>query len=265
MLPFVIAVSNQRDTTGIELAPLDARSLALSALLGTHPPALPARALVALAELFAIAGGTMRTALSRMVASGELALDDGRYRLAGRLLDRQRSQDVGRRDPGEEWDATWHTVVVAPDQRRLPERRRFRATMSDHRVGELRPDIWMRPANLDPPPADHDMIITTGVLSGSDPILLCARLWNLDALRARGDALLSGLRRLADETDWSDPHSIPEVFTFSAAVVRYLRDDPLLPRQLSPAGWPATALRRDYDAVERSLQQLLHQFLTASR
>jgi phenylacetic acid degradation operon negative regulatory protein len=265
MLPLAITVSKRRDTVAVELAPLDARSLALSALLGTHPPSLPARALVALAELFGIAGGTMRTALSRMVANGELAADDGRYRLAGRLLDRQRSQDIGRRDPTGTWDGTWHTIVVAPDQRRLPERRRFRASMSDHRFGELRPDIWMRPANLDAPPAGHDLIVTTGTLPGSDPVQLCARLWDLDGLRARGDALLAGLRRLADRSDWSDPRSIPEVFTFSAAVVRYLRDDPLLPRELAPAGWPATALRPDYDAVERSLQQLLHQFLTASR
>ncbi|HEY6799351.1 MAG TPA: hypothetical protein VI121_01815 [Agromyces sp.] len=257
-------MSNGRDTRALELAPLDARSLALSALLGTHPPVLPARALVALADLFGIAGGTMRTALSRMGANGELVLADGRYRLAGRLLDRQRSQDIGRRDPAEAWDGTWHTLVVVPDQRRLPERRRFRAVMSDHRFGELRPDIWMRPANLDPPPHDHDVIVTTGALSGTDPGLLCARLWDLDSLRVRGDALLSELRRQRDESDWSDPRSIPGIFTFSAAVVRYLRDDPLLPPQLAPADWPAASLRVEYDVAEGRLQHLLHGFLRAA-
>src|SRR3954449_1313936 len=103
MLPFAIAVSKLRDTqmTGdLGLAPLDARSVALSVLLGSHPPVLPARALVALAELFGIAGGTMRPALSRMVAAGELEAIEGRYRLAGRLLDRQRAQDIGRRQSG---------------------------------------------------------------------------------------------------------------------------------------------------------------------
>jgi phenylacetic acid degradation operon negative regulatory protein len=66
----------------LELQPLDARSVALSVLLGSHPPALPARALVALAELFGIAGGTMRTALSRMVAARELSASHGFSELA---------------------------------------------------------------------------------------------------------------------------------------------------------------------------------------
>ena len=57
---------------------LNARSLALSVLLGSHPPELPARAFVSLATLFGIAAGTMRTAISRMLAAGELAAVDGR-------------------------------------------------------------------------------------------------------------------------------------------------------------------------------------------
>ena len=271
MLPFAIDVSKVRDINevgvapgGSGLRPLDARSIALSVLLGSHPPVLPARALVALAELFGIAGGTMRTALSRMVAGGELELVDGRYRLTGRLLDRQRAQDIGRRGPGDAWDGGWHTVVAARHQRQLAERRRFRATLGQHRFGELRPDIWMRPANLEPPPADAETIVTTGALSGADPVQLCRRLWDLDALRKRGDDLRSGLRRLTAGADWSDPSSIPAVFTFSAAVVRYLRDDPVLPVALTPEGWPATALRADYDAAEQRLQHLLHGFLTAA-
>jgi phenylacetic acid degradation operon negative regulatory protein len=268
MLPSAIAMSKVRDTgrhldvPGLQ--PLDARSIALSVLLGSHPPVLPARALVALAELFGIAGGTMRTALSRMVAAGELAVTDGRYRLAGRLLDRQRAQDIGRRGPGHRWDGSWHTVVAARDQRDLSERRRFRARLTEHRFGELRPDIWMRPANLDPPPAEPDVIVTSGALSGADPVELCARLWDLDALDSRGRALLTELRRLVDSADWADPRSIPAIFTLSAAVVRHLRGDPLLPVELSPDSWPAAALRIEYDCAEQRLQHLLRGFLSAA-
>ena len=39
----------------------------------------------------------MRTALSRMVAAGELSVDDDGYRLVGRLLERKAAQDIGRR------------------------------------------------------------------------------------------------------------------------------------------------------------------------
>lgn len=257
-------MSKARDIDDPDLRPLDARSIALSVLLGTHPPVLPARALVALAELFGIASGTMRTALSRMVAAGELELDDGRYRLTGRLLDRQRAQDTGRRGPGDTWDGRWHIVIAARDQRQLAERRRFRARLGEHRFGELRPDIWMRPANLAPPPADPQMLLTTGAVSGADQVELCRRLWSLDPLRRRGDDLRSGLRRITDAADWSDPASIPAIFTYSAAVVRYLRDDPLLPAALAPERWPADALRAEYDAAEQRLQRLLHGFLTGA-
>jgi phenylacetic acid degradation operon negative regulatory protein len=263
MLPCLIAVSKERDSTDdtLSLEPLDARSLALSALLGSHPPMLPARALVALAELFGIAGGTMRTALSRMVAAGELAADGGRYRLAGRLLDRQHAQDIGRRRPQRRWNGDWHTVIAAADQRQLADRRRFRASMANHRFGELRPDIWMRPANLDPPSPTPDVIVITGTLAGADPIELRDRLWDIATMRRRGAVLSATVDRLRAETDWSDPASIPEVFVTSAAVVRYLRDEPLLPPGLSPPDWPADELRPAYDALEQQLQALLRTFL----
>ena len=63
--------------------------------------------------------------------------------------------------------------------------------------------------------------------------------------------------------DWSDPTEIPDVFVTSAAVVRYLRDEPLLPAELTPADWPATPLRPAYDALEQAFQRLLRSFLTA--
>jgi phenylacetic acid degradation operon negative regulatory protein len=270
MLPFQIVVSKDGDiqfenelADELGLEPLDARSLALSVLLGSHPPVLPARALVALAELFGIAGGTMRTALSRMVAAGELTAADGRYRLAGRLLERQRAQDIGRTQPGERWDGGWHTVIAAADQRQLADRRRFRNVIANHRFGELRPDIWMRPANLPGPSPAPDWIVTTGPIAGVDPADLRDRLWDVEALGRRGTALLATAARLHTDIDWSDPAEIPRVFVASAAVVRFLRDEPLLPAELTPAGWPATRLRPVYDALERAFQTLLRTFLTA--
>jgi phenylacetic acid degradation operon negative regulatory protein len=270
MLPFLIVVSKERDINRagvgwqgeLGLEPLDARSLALSVLLGSHPPVLPARALVSLAELFGIAGGTMRTALSRMVAAGELEADDGRYRLAGRMLERQRAQDIGRRQPTDRWDGTWHTVIAAADQRQLADRRRFRALMANHRFGELRPDIWMRPANLPVPAPARDWIVTTGPITGADPSVLRNRLWDIEALDRRGTALLAIVTRLQTDTDWTDPASIPDVFLASAAVVRYLRDDPLLPSELTARDWPASRLRPVYDALEQAFQGLLRSFLT---
>src|SRR4051812_7185840 len=73
--------------------PLTARSIVASMLLGMDPPESSGRMLVRSGELFGVAEGTVRTALSRMLAAGELeTAGDGRYRLAGPLLARQARQ-----------------------------------------------------------------------------------------------------------------------------------------------------------------------------
>jgi len=261
MLRSVITVSKFGDVGGSDLRPLSARSLALSVLLGSHPPEMPARALVDLAVLFGMAGGTMRTALSRSVVAGEVTARDGSYRLTQRLLDRQLAQDIGRRPPPEPWDRRWHTVVAASDQRELAERRRFRLVMDNHRFGELRPDIWMRPANLPMPTVEPEWIATTAPVGGVDADRLVDRLWNRHTIAAAAVHLLAEMDRLRRECDWEDARSIPALFLLSATVVRFLRSDPLLPTELVPDDWPISELRDTYDRFERDHQQLLHQFL----
>ena len=263
MLHSTIAVSENRNADH-PTGPLDARSLALSALLGTHPPVLPGRALTALAELFQIAPGTMRTALSRMVAAGELALSDGRYHLAGRLLDRQRAQDLGRRAPATPWDGSWHTMTAVDAQRPLAERRRLRRSMADHRMGELRPDVWMRPANLDAPSIDG-WACTTGPMTGADPADLAGRLWDLDALAGTAERWRAALAAVAGPIRHGAPEAIAPAFHVAAGVVRFLRADPLLPAALLPAGWPVDRLRAAYDTVEGDLQAALRSFFRAAQ
>jgi phenylacetic acid degradation operon negative regulatory protein len=272
MLHFVIVSNNVRDASDAReldaatgLRQLNARSLALSALLGTHPPTLPARSLVALAELFGIAGGTMRTALSRMVTAGEVDVDTGWYRLTGRLLERQHAQDVGRRPPATAWDGRWHTAIAAADQRGLADRRQFRSALTDHRFGELRPDTWLRPANLPAPELGSAAFLVTGTLGRSDESALVARLWDLDAIGASAGRLLERIARLRADVDLRDHAAIPETFTVSAAIVRFLRSEPLLPSALTSPNWPVHDLRRAYDDLERDLQATLRDFLSADR
>lgn len=239
--------------------PLNARSLALSVLLGTHPPELPTRAFVALAELFGIAPGTMRTALSRLVAAGDVDLDDGSYRLVGRHLERQRDQDIGRTRPTS-WDGTWHTVVV-DDRRSAADRRAFRSVMGTHRFGELRPGAWLRPANLPAPAPREGWVVTTGALSGDPDHELAGRLWDLDALADRAEELLDALADVADGAAADDdPVTIPPRFHVAATVLRFLRDEPLLPTELVGPRWPADVLRRRYHDAETVLLAQLRRF-----
>lgn len=246
------------------LRPLNARSLALSALLGTHPPRLPARAFVAFAELFEIPGGTMRTALSRMVAKGEVVHEQAHYRLAGRLLDLQRAQDAGRRAPDPDWNGTWHMIVVIAEHRRATERRQFRGLMANHRFGELRPETWVRPNNLGPPPTGADWICSSGTVEGIPPEVLARRIWDLERLASAAGRFVRRLDEVEALTNWADPRSIPHIFTLAAGVVRFLRSDPLLPAELVPEDWPFDELRLRYDSFEQAHQRQLRAFLRSA-
>lgn len=244
--------------TRLEIRPLTTRSLILSALLGSHPPRLPSSALVALAELFHIRPGTTRTALSRLVAQGELESDAGSYRLAGRLLTRQREQDSGRLLPDTNWQGEWVTVVVTAERRTMAERRAFRASMAGARMGELRPDVWMRPANLAAVERLDNTVVTTGPIDAEDPGELVARLWPLDDLHRRAQALIDEMQRRLPEID--DPGVLPVNFVVSAATVRFLRSEPQLPPELWPDSWAPPDVRNSYDEFERAFQQRLRAF-----
>lgn len=257
---------------GIE--PLSARSVILSALLGTHPPRLPGRSLVALAEAFGIRAGTARTSLSRMVANGELFSDDGWYALAGRLLERQREQDTGRTlDPDttsraaddrvDDWNGEWITVIAASDRRSLAERRSFRESMIGSRLAELRPDIWMRPANTGGPPRSADVLITSGPLDCDDVDDLVQRLWPLDELEATAARLRDALLRQRSAIEAGQIDLLPQTFVVSAAVVRFLRIEPQLPAALAPPNWTASALRPLYDEFDRAFQTQLRAFFAS--
>jgi phenylacetic acid degradation operon negative regulatory protein len=253
------------DVAALGIEPLSARSVILSALLGTHPPTLSGRSLVAFTELFGIRAGTARTSLSRMVTNGELISTDGRYSLAGRLLERQREQDGGQTVDSADWNRDWIVAVAASDRRSMAERRAFRESMIGSRLGELRPDIWMRPANTPGPPRLPDILITSGPLDCDDVDDVVARLWPLSELEASAQALHDALTRQRSAIDGGDLEQLPQTFMVAAAAVRFLRIEPQLPVALAPPMWTASALRPLYDDYNRAFQSQLRIFFAATR
>ena len=145
-------------TTALALRPLSARSVVLSLLLGAHPAELSAAALVRAGDLFEVPETTLRAALSRMVAAGDLVRDGSTYRLSERLLERQRRQDAALDAETTAWDGTWEQVVITSSGRSAQDRAELRATLASLRLAELREGVWLRPANLARPlpvwPAD---------------------------------------------------------------------------------------------------------------
>jgi phenylacetic acid degradation operon negative regulatory protein len=230
---------------------LSARSAVLSALLGHHPPRLPARQLVRIGALFGIAEGTVRVALSRMVAAGDLIQEDRFYTLSERLLERQARQDESRDPHTRPWDGTWEVAVVTAERRAPADRAAFRHTMTTLRLAELREGTWLRPANLVrewPESVTAQCTLIDG-LPHSDPTPL---LWDLDGWAAEARRLEGALER-AD--------GLAEGFLVSAAVLRHLLADPLLPEELLPADWPGAGLRARYDDFDARYREVLFRHL----
>ncbi|MHB1533030.1 MAG: PaaX family transcriptional regulator C-terminal domain-containing protein [Acidimicrobiales bacterium] len=227
------------------LTPLTARSVILSTLLGSHPPRLPVRTLVRVGELFGIADGTVRVALSRMVADGDVTTDDGAYRLSRRLVERQNRQDEARHPPTRAWHGRWELAIVDP----RPAADVRPALVALH-LGELRDGVWARPANLRrawPAALDETCQRFEGRPDG-DPARLARRLWDLPGWATGAAGLMEAMAAATEPA---------RRFTVSAAILRHLRRDPLLPEALLPPTWPGPALRRVYRNYEAELGALL--------
>ncbi|MFE0384239.1 PaaX family transcriptional regulator C-terminal domain-containing protein [Streptomyces bungoensis] len=237
-------VSAAPDGTG--LPPLSARSVVLSLLLGAHPPELPVKDLVRLVEPFGVGGSTLRAALSRMVAAGDLRRTDAVYRLSDRLLARQRRQDEALHPRTRAWGGDWEMLVVTATGRGPAERADLRGRLTALRLAELREGVWLRPANLDRAlPGDLARVaLFCAARPDGPPPALAASLWPLDDWAAAARHLLAraaAARRPADR------------LTAFAAAVRHLLTDPVLPPELLPAGWPGEELRTAYARYQREL------------
>lgn len=231
------------------LRPLTARSVVLSLLLGAHPPSLAVRDLVRAAGRLDISDTTLRVALTRMVAAGDLYRAAGTYSLTERLLARQRRQDASVHPAMRVWRGAWEMVVITASGRSSTARATLRSQLALLRLAELREGIWMRPANLKRAWPGHLDTLSrrfTGRPEG-DPAGLAAELWDLRGWAASGRALLDVFADAALPSDR---------FTIAAAMVRHLLTDPMLPAELLPPEWPAEQLRAAYAAYQLEVRSL---------
>jgi phenylacetic acid degradation operon negative regulatory protein len=238
--------------------PLTARSVLASALLGMEPPELPVAQLVRLTGLFGISENRARVALSRMVAGGEATSDgSGRYRLAGHLAERQSRQSASRAGLTTGYDGEWWLAVVTTTGSSAEVRVARRRSLAYGRLAELREGVWMRPANVAVRLADAlDGDIELMTARPGEPMALTHRLWDLTAWSARACDLLARLSALVPD----GPEALAPGFELSAAVLRHLQADPLLPPELLPADWPGGRLRATYDGWDARYRATLREW-----
>ena len=213
------------------------------------------------AGLFGINENRARVALSRMVASGEAVTDgEGHYRVAGHLAERPgapggqpgRGQPAlgGRVAPGGRHHLGQHARGARPASsgpQPGPAGRAARGHVAAARQPRTRParrrrrrrDPIRRPAR--------------------GPGALAGQLWDLEAWSARAGELA---RRLAD-LPTEDPGDLAPGFVLSAAVLRHLGADPLLPPALLADSWPGGELRRAYDEWDAGYRRVLRDWSRA--
>lgn len=230
--------------------PLSARSVALSLLLGARPPRLDGRHLTTLGELFDVSPATMRVALSRMVAAGDLEVADGHYTLTARHIERQRVTESLLHPQRHSYDGRWRMIVVVERGRASQQRAALRSAMVQARFAELREGVWLRPDNLHTARVgDHT---APGTPEGAQSFTtrpdddrgLTHQLWDLPQWASRANALLTALE---------NPGRPTEHLAVAAATVRHLRTDPALPDELTPEHWPADRLRWAYEDYRADL------------
>lgn len=247
-------VPTVHDRRAQTVRPLSARSVALTALLGLHPPELPVSTLVRIGGMFGIAERTTRVALTRMVGDGDLETDDGVYRLTERLLARQAQQDEATSPSTRPWDGFWEMAVVTADSRRLADRVTLRKNMSTLRLAELREGIWIRPANLVRALSDEVVEQQCAFFDARyrDPVGLAESLWDLPAWAA-------GARRVQRLLDAAG-NDLTAGLMAAAEVLRHLGNDPVLPPELLPADWPGDSLRRRFADFSQTYAERLHRY-----
>jgi phenylacetic acid degradation operon negative regulatory protein len=238
----------------LDLRPLTARSAVLSLLLGAHPAELPVRHIVRVADEFGIAEATLRVALTRMVAAGDLERTDGAYRLSERLLSRQRRQDEALALSTRAWRGGWSMAVVTASGRAAADRAQLRDRLSRARFAELREGVWLRPDNLRSALGAAPELAVFGVRPVVDPGGLARSLWDLPDWAARGFGLLRHFRTTRRDAGAR--------LAAAAAIVRHLLTDPLLPAELLPARWPGESLRSTYAAYQAELLHLVRSAAT---
>jgi phenylacetic acid degradation operon negative regulatory protein len=77
---------------------------------------------------------------------------------------------------------------------------------------------------------------------------LVRSLWNLQAWVDRAEVLLESLAGRADPA---------QRFALAAAMIRHIRDDPVLPPALLPPRWPGRRLRAAYESYGREMGELM--------
>ena len=229
---------------------------------------LPGTWLVAALSALGHAVSAIRQTLYRMEGSRELMSRAAGRRKLYRLSPYARAEaeaglaKIMESSPGR-WDGRWTLVQFQIGSEDRIERERLRELLRVEGFGQTGIGLFIHPrdrsARLLRAAAEHGVgdlveVFNARRLGGRDEHEFVARHWDLDTLAGRYRGFLARFRPLERA---SRRISLEAAFLLRFAVVfDYLEtawDDPDLPAQLLPAGWPGSRARRLAGTLYRSL------------
>jgi phenylacetic acid degradation operon negative regulatory protein len=253
---------------------------AFGAAAGAYDGQLPGgqltgRALIRLLTDLGLTESAARSLLLRMRREGWLdSQKDGRqarYSLAPVISVAQariENQMRGRRPP---WKGAFSGILYEVPEAERAFRDRFRRTAQLLGYVTLRPGLMIATADHWPElgpllplqPAGGQVLRVQIALSDDDSRSIAARLWHTDELAGRYRQVAAETRALTVQASRSEPGA-PAFRAFAAAtlpVYQVTADDPDLPAELLPAGWPGDELTRALGHALRALFPLVRDYL----
>lgn len=224
-----------------------AKSLILDLLSSLGGRSMPISALIAAGELFGFAEGSLRVAMTRLVASERVERDErGLYRMgpAATAIDAtvRRWRDLEERT--HRWTQAWIGVHLTTRAPRGAKRTTHDRALRWFGFAELTPALWIRPDNLRGGVED---VRTELSRLGLDPRSMVMRIDALDPTREKQALTLwdaaalehgyeSARRDVADsEERLANMHTgaaMVESFQVGGRIIRQLTLDPLLPEPM---------------------------------
>jgi phenylacetic acid degradation operon negative regulatory protein len=221
-------------------------------------PPLPGPVLVRLLGDLGLSEAAARSTILRMrqagsVSSARTGPTVGYAPSSATLASHRRR--AGQSNPaGPAWDGSFHAMVVTVPESRRSFRDGLRWAGATAGYRSLRPGLLIAPSDrraeiapvLDKRPKDASVLFAQLRLSVEDSRAVAAELWELDELAHRYRALAVAARDAAVAARRRPPTGPAALVGLAAAtlpVFEAIRDDPGLPSQLLPPGWPQAELR----------------------
>lgn len=170
------------------------------------------------------------------------------------------------------WDGSFHALVVTvpESRRRFRDGLRWAAAIAGYR--SLRPGLLIAPSDrraeiapvLDQRPKDASVLFAQLRLSLEDSRAVAAELWELDELAHRYRALAVAARTATTAARRRPPTGPAAVRGLAGAtlpIYEAIRDDPSLPPQLLPPGWPQPELRVALTEALTCLTPAVHSYI----